>query len=151
MGWAGSVTSVGGTGISAMELIAVTGPASYSTGGFTGTFSNLGTLRRAIICHVSGSQFDFKVTSISGKAATIKCFRRLPTHTHDFLIKGGLTSADALVRDASNLVGKVAAADQTNTGGANGGSQNQTSSAAAEELAATTDLSGVTLDLLGFA
>lgn len=74
-----------------------------------------------------------KIRAIAGGAAA---------HTHSFLAKGGTAAAgtDALNIKAT-IIGKEAATDATNTGGANGGVQTTTAGTTDAEIAAGTNLS----------
>lgn len=63
-------------------------------------------------------------------------------HTHSFLVKGGTAAAGTdAVNIKATVIGKEAATDATNTGGANGGVQNNTAVTTASEAAGATDFS----------
>lgn len=82
---AGGLQSVGSPAISKVEAISLSGPASYGTGGFTATFTNLATIHRAIICLLGGTTiYVFRITAKSTNQVTIKAFRAVNSHTHTF-------------------------------------------------------------------
>lgn len=159
------VVAVGSPSITEMEPISLTGPASYVAGGFTATFGNLTTLERAIICRISGAFYLFVVTAKATNVATIRCFRAVKAHVHTLTMdahghdfaSGAATGAsnglDQSVATIGNANGGVTTVYDNVTGvkGATStGTVASTSSDVLEEISAGVNLSGVTLELLGF-
>jgi hypothetical protein len=83
-----------------------------------------------------------RTASIEGK---IHIINAVPAHTHTFLVKGGTAAAGT---DALNIkgttpvtIGKEAATDATNLGGAGGGVQANTAATVSSEVATASDYS----------
>lgn len=129
----------------------ITGPASYSAGGFA---VNLGDDLKmsevwAFICEPFSDGTDVLIARYDYDNNKIKLFRgAAQTHTHDLLLKNAAVAdaAGTRVNAGANLLGANTGADLTITGdGANGGIVSTTlAEAALVEVDAATNVSGYT-------
>lgn len=135
-----------------------TGPASYASGGEALTNA---ILKAALgINHIDVALFTplvdptnalvvqlvFDHNATASTQGKLRAFNSGNTaHTHSFLVKGGQAAAgtDAISIKGTTpvTIGKEAATDATNIGGAGGGVQLSTAVGPASEVTSTTDLS----------
>lgn len=133
-----------------------TGPASYASGGedFTRAIvksalglSELRSLSFTPLAKSDGTMYPVAFDHVTSATSQGKAHvgNAVAAHTHSFLVKGGTAAAGT---DAINIkgttpvtIGKEAATDATNIGGAGGGVQTLTAITANTEIAAATNLS----------
>lgn len=109
---------------------------SYTNGGesFGKNDAPIGSIERVtIVDSVTSNGFSIRFDEATGK---FRAFYPTGSHSHDVLLTGGQTAADAL-QVSSGVIGKVAAGNVTASGGA---SNVQSKTATATEVAAGVDV-----------
>lgn len=118
-----------------VQLVFGDGALTYAAGGVPITKAKLGcpnAIESLVVYDVGTSGYMWRYDRANEKLVAIQS----PSHVHSFLVKGGQAAAstDALSIKGSSpvTIGKEAATDATNVGGAGGGVQASTAAAGTE-------------------